>query len=102
MRFVKVASTKDLTQGKMMGTEADGKQILVANVDGKHYAIGDKCTHRGCKLSSGSLKEGGVVQCPCHGSNFNVKTGEVIKGPARTPEPAFELKVEKDQVLVNI
>lgn len=102
MGFVKVASTKDLTQGKMMGTEAGGKQILIANVGGKYYAVGDKCTHRGCKLSSGSLKEGGIVQCPCHGSNFNVKTGEVIKGPAKTSEPTFKLKVEKDQISVTI
>jgi len=102
MGFVKVASTKDLTQGKMMGTEAGGEQILIANVDGKYYAVGDKCTHRGCKLSGGSLEEDGVVKCPCHGSKFNVKTGEVVKGPAKTPEPAFKLKVEKDQILVNI
>jgi len=102
MGFVKVASTKDLTQGKMIGAEAGGKQVLIVNIDGKYYAIGDVCTHRGCKLSGGTIKEGGIVQCPCHGSNFDVKTGNVVKGPAKTPEPAFEVKVEKDQVLVNI
>ena len=102
MGFVKVASTKDLTAGKMTGVEAGGKQILVVNVDGKYYAIGDKCTHRGCMLSGGTLKEGGIVQCPCHGSNFDVKTGGVVKGPAKNPEPAYEVKVEKDQVLVNV
>lgn len=102
MEFVKIASTKDLTPGKMMGAEAGGKQILVANVNGKYYAIGDECTHRGCKLSGGTFKEGGVVQCPCHGSNFDAKTGNVTKGPAITPEPVFQVKVEKDQILVNI
>lgn len=102
MGFVKVASTKDLAQGKMIGAEADDKQILVVNVNGKYYAINDICTHKGCKLSGGTLKEDGIVQCPCHGSNFDVKTGNVVKGPAKTPEPAFEVKVEKDQVFVNI
>jgi 3-phenylpropionate/trans-cinnamate dioxygenase ferredoxin subunit len=100
--FVKVASAKGLGAGKMVGAEAGGKPILVANVDGKYYAIGDKCTHRGCKLSGGTLKEDGVVECPCHGSNFDVKTGNVVKGPAKTPEPAFKVKVEKDDVLVDI
>jgi nitrite reductase/ring-hydroxylating ferredoxin subunit len=100
--FVKVASAKALVAGKMMSAEAGGKPILVANVDGKYYAIGDKCTHRGCKLSGGTLKENGVVECPCHGSSFDVKTGNVVKGPAKTSEPAFQVKVEKDDVLVNI
>ena len=102
MKFVKVASTKDLTPNNMTGVEAGGKQILLVNLDGKYYAIGDTCTHKGCKLSGGTLKEGGIVQCPCHGSNFDAKTGSVVKGPAMTPEPAFEVKVEKDGVLVNI
>lgn len=102
MGFVKVASAKALVAGKMVGAEAGAKQILVANVDGKYYAIGDKCTHRGCKLSGGTLKENGVVECPCHGSNFDVKTGDVVKGPAKTPEPVFQVKVEKDDILADI
>ena len=102
MGFVKVASTKTLGAGAMMGVEAGGKPILVANVGGKYYAIGDKCTHRGCRLSGGKLKENGVVECPCHGSNFDVKTGNVIKGPAKNPEPAFEVKLENEQIMVNV
>jgi nitrite reductase/ring-hydroxylating ferredoxin subunit len=102
MGFIKVASTKDLAPGKMVGFESDGRPILVTNVDGKYYAIGNTCTHMKCNLSDGSLKEGGIVQCPCHGSNFDVKTGNVVKGPAKTPEPAFQVKVEKDQILINV
>jgi 3-phenylpropionate/trans-cinnamate dioxygenase ferredoxin subunit len=100
--FIRVASAKALTVGKMTGAEANGKPILVADVDGKYYAIGDKCTHRGCKLSGGTLKENGIVQCPCHGSNFDVKTGNVVKGPAKTPELTYRVKVEKDDILVDI
>ena len=102
MGFVKVTSTRDLPLGKMRGTESSGKQILVANVDGKYYAINDKCTHRECKLSGGTLKDGGIIECPCHGSNFDLKTGNAVKGPAKMPELVFEVKVEKDQVLVNV
>lgn len=102
MGFVNVASTKALVAGKMVGAEVGGKLILVVNVDGRYYAIGDKCTHRGCKLSGGALEENGVVECPCHGSKFDVKTGNVVKGPAKTPEPVFQVKVEKDDVLVNV
>jgi len=99
--FVKVASTKDLASGKMKGVEADGKPILLVNVAGKYYAIGNVCTHMGCMLSDGTLK-GDIVQCVCHGSQFDVKTGKVVVGPANKPEPAYQVKVEGDQILVNV
>lgn len=102
MGFVKVASVNALSAGKMIGVQANGMKILIANIDGAYYAIGDVCTHRGCRLSGGALKESGVVTCPCHGSNFNVKTGSVTKGPASAPERVFQVKVEKDDILVEI
>ena len=101
MGFVTVANTKDLEQGSMKGVEADGKEVLIANVDGTYYAIGDRCTHMSCNLSGGSLK-GQNVTCPCHMSVFDLKTGNVVKGPAKKPEPVFQVKVEGDQILVNI
>ena len=100
MGFVKVASKEDVSAGKMKLAEANGTLVLLANVAGEYYAIGNKCTHRGCKLSSGTL-DGEIVKCPCHGSKFNVKTGEVMHGPANKPEPKYAVKVEKDQVVVN-
>jgi 3-phenylpropionate/trans-cinnamate dioxygenase ferredoxin subunit len=101
MGFVKVALVKDLEPDKMIGVEADGKEILVANIDGKYYAISDRCTHMSCKVSEGSLK-GQNVTCPCHGSVFDLKTGNVVKGPAKKPEPVFQVKAEGEQILVNI
>ena len=96
MGFVKVVSTKELEPGKMIGFG----EMLVANLDGNYYAIGNRCSHRGCKLSSGML-DGEKIVCPCHGSIFDVKTGRVIKGPANKPEPMFQVKIEGDQILVN-
>jgi nitrite reductase/ring-hydroxylating ferredoxin subunit len=101
MGFVRVASAKDLKAGEMMTAEAGGKEICVANVGGKFYAIGNRCTHMGCLLSDGTLS-GETVTCPCHGSTFNVLTGAVVKGPAGKSEPVYEAKVEKDQVLVDV
>jgi nitrite reductase/ring-hydroxylating ferredoxin subunit len=101
MGFVKVASTKDLKPDKMMNADAGGKEVCVANVRGNYYAIGNRCTHMGCLLSDGKL-EGENVTCPCHGSVFNVLTGAVVKGPAKKPEPAHQLKVDGDQVLINV
>jgi 3-phenylpropionate/trans-cinnamate dioxygenase ferredoxin subunit len=52
-------------------------------------------------LSNGKLN-GNIVECPCHGSNFDVKTGKVVRGPAIQPEPKYEVKIENGQVMVNL
>jgi 3-phenylpropionate/trans-cinnamate dioxygenase ferredoxin subunit len=101
MEFVKVALAKDLEPNLMMGVEVGGKEILVANVGGEYFAVGNRCTHMSCLLSDGTLKEAKVT-CTCHGSVFDVRTGNILKGPAKKPEPAFQVKVEGDQVLVNV
>ncbi len=101
MGLVKVASTKELGTDEMKGGDAGDKPILVVNLKGEYYAIGNVCTHMGCMLSDGVLK-GENVQCPCHGSIFDVRTGKVVNGPAEKPEPAFQVKVEGDQILVNV
>jgi 3-phenylpropionate/trans-cinnamate dioxygenase ferredoxin subunit len=100
MGFVKAASKKDLGQDGMLGVEVDGREVLIANVGGNYYAIGNRCTHMSCMLSDGTLR-GENVQCSCHGSVFDIKTGNVVKGPAKKPEPTFEVKVEGDQILIN-
>jgi nitrite reductase/ring-hydroxylating ferredoxin subunit len=100
MDFVKVASIKDLSPDKMIGVKAEGNDVLIANLAGKYYAIGNKCTHRGCKLSEGKLKDGNIT-CPCHSSVFDVKTGKILHGPAKNPTSVYQVKVEVDQILVK-
>jgi nitrite reductase/ring-hydroxylating ferredoxin subunit len=101
MDFVSATLKKEIPPGKMKSVEVEGVSVLLANIAGEYYAIGNKCTHRGCKLSSGTL-DGETVKCPCHKSVFNVKTGEVVHGPASKPEPKYAVKVEEDQILVSI
>jgi 3-phenylpropionate/trans-cinnamate dioxygenase ferredoxin subunit len=101
MGFVKVASVDDVPPGNMKGVEAGGKEIMIANVEGTFYAIGDPCTHMGCKLSDGRIYEK-VVQCICHGSRFNVETGGVVDSPAVEAEPVYKVKVEGGDVYVEI
>jgi 3-phenylpropionate/trans-cinnamate dioxygenase ferredoxin component len=98
---VKVASIKDVPAGEMIGIDNSGQKIVVANVNGSYYAIGDVCTHRGCKLSEGTLK-GDQVRCPCHGSIFDVKTGAVVKGLAKNPEKSFKVRVDGNSIMVAI
>jgi nitrite reductase/ring-hydroxylating ferredoxin subunit len=93
--FVKVAETKDIQPSKMIAVEVDGEKVCVANVEGKYYAIGNVCTHMGGPLAEGKL-EGNVVQCPWHGSRFDIRSGKVLRPPAMREEPTYEVKIEEN------
>ena len=94
-------TAKSLPAGKMTAVDSNGQSILVANVNGAYYAIRNICTHMGCHLSEGVLK-GSRVQCPCHGSTFDVTTGALVKGPAKDPESSFKVIVRENEILVDI
>jgi nitrite reductase/ring-hydroxylating ferredoxin subunit len=98
--FVKVAATKDIQPSQMKDVEVAGEKVCVVNVEGKFYAIDNVCTHEGGPLAEGTL-EGYEVECPWHGSRFDVRTGEVINPPAETPQPLYEVKVEDNNILVR-
>lgn len=101
MKFVKLASINDVKPNSMMGVTINDQKILLANVNGNYYAIGDKCMHRGCQLSKGKLA-GETVVCPCHGSTYELKTGNFTKGPTKKGEPKYELKVENNDIMINL
>lgn len=96
-----IAAAKALIPGNMMGVELNNISLLIANVNGDYYAMGDVCTHMGCNISDGELK-GETVECPCHGSVFNVKTGAVVSGPAGKAALSFPLTVYGDKIMVDI
>jgi nitrite reductase/ring-hydroxylating ferredoxin subunit len=98
--FFKVAVTKDIQPSRMKEVEVGGEKVCIVNVDGKFYAIDNVCTHEGGPLAEGTL-EGYEVECPWHGSRFDVRTGEVINPPAETPQPLYEVKVEDSNILVR-
>ena len=80
--FVKVAESKDIGPSTMKVVDVAGEKVCIINIEGNYYAIGNVCTHMGGPLNEGTL-EGFEVQCPWHGSKFDVRTGEPTKPPAR-------------------
>ena len=98
--FVRVASTGEIPEGKMRKVIVGSQQVLVANVKGKYYAIGNACTHLGGPLDRGIL-EGHEVECPLHRSHFDVTNGQVKRGPATRPEPVYEVKIDSGSILVR-
>ena len=80
MKSIMVAKIDEIPAGKMKHVVVSGKEIMIANVDGKYYAISDRCGHMNARLSMGTLA-GNTVTCPLHYSRFDVSTGKVIAGP---------------------
>ena len=98
--FVKVAETKDIQSSTMKAVDLASERVCIVNVEGNYYAIGNVCTHVGGPLNEGTL-EGHEVECPWHGSKFDVRTGEATKPPARQAVPKYEVKVEDNNILVR-
>lgn len=98
--FVKVAESKDIEPSTMEVVDIEGKKVCVVNIDGNYYAIGNVCTHMGGPLNEGTL-EGFEVECPWHGSKFDVRTGSPTKAPARQAVSSYEVKMQDNNILVR-
>jgi nitrite reductase/ring-hydroxylating ferredoxin subunit len=98
--FVKAAESKDIAPSSMKAVDVAGEKVCIINIEGNYYAIGNVCTHVGGPLDEGTL-EGYEVECPWHGSKFDVRTGEPTKPPARQSVPTYEVKLEGNNILVR-
>ena len=108
MDFKEVAQVNQISPGTMQSFKVGDRQILIANLDGKFYALNNICPHAGGDLSKGKL-EGKTVTCPNHGSKFDVTTGICTSGPKigffklkAKDASAHELKLEGNSIKIAI
>ena len=94
-----VCNQGELAQGQMMLANIAGDRIVVAHCDQGMVAFSDRCTHKGGSLSDGALV-GCRVQCPWHGSQFDVMTGRVVAGPAEHKIELYGIEVRGGEVYV--
>jgi len=80
--------------------EVEGVKVNVVSVGGAVYAFDDTCTHAGCSLARGKL-DGSSVTCACHGSQFDVTSGLVLRGPAVRPVRGRQVQVDGDDLMVE-
>ena len=99
--FVTVTGAAEVAEGALAAFDVGGARVAIANVGGTLHAFGDTCTHLQCSLAEGDL-EGTVVTCACHGSQFDVTNGTVLRGPAQEPVRSYAARVEDDAVRVEI
>jgi nitrite reductase/ring-hydroxylating ferredoxin subunit/uncharacterized membrane protein len=74
--------------------------VFLVRERGALRAMHDRCSHRGCALSEGTIAED-AVECPCHGSRFALDDGRVLRGPASAPQPVFETRERDGQIEVR-
>lgn len=107
MALTKIADLWEIVPGQMKAVKTGNKNILIANVEGKYYAMNNICTHKKGDLSKGTL-DGNIVTCPNHKAKFDVTTGKVISGP-KVPlmhpkiddEPTYALIIEENGIFVE-
>jgi 3-phenylpropionate/trans-cinnamate dioxygenase ferredoxin subunit len=98
--WVWVAELADISPDGGLRVVVDDVPLALWRVDGEVYATQDTCTHEEASLSEGDLW-GDIVDCPMHGAQFNVRTGEVLSLPALFPLATFPVKVQDDDVYVE-
>ena len=99
--FTTVGKVSEIPEGEFGSYQVGGEEVAVAHVDGSFHAFGDVCTHAHCSLSDGDLEET-TVTCPCHGSQFDVTTGEVLNGPATEPVDSYEVRIDGDDIRIGM
>jgi 3-phenylpropionate/trans-cinnamate dioxygenase ferredoxin component len=91
----------DLPNGERLFVEIDNRQIVVFNIAGQYFAIGDVCTHDEGPVGDGLLEDFNIV-CPRHGGEFDVRSGKAVMMPAVVDIPAYPIKVMEGNILIGI
>jgi nitrite reductase/ring-hydroxylating ferredoxin subunit len=94
------ADASQLPEGRPARVVVDDTPVLLLRDGERIYAIHDRCSHRGCSLSEGSV-EGSEIVCSCHGSRFDLRDGAVRGGPATSAQPSFQVRVEDGRIEVR-
>jgi nitrite reductase/ring-hydroxylating ferredoxin subunit len=92
MGFVRALAKSELQPGQGKQVVLDGRKVAIFNVNGRYHAVDDVCTHDEASLSEGSAYAEGcrcVVECPWHGSRFDLANGEALTLPAVRPVKAY-------------
>jgi 3-phenylpropionate/trans-cinnamate dioxygenase ferredoxin subunit len=103
-RFIEVARADDIPPGTATVARVGDLEVAIVNVAGDFFAIDNECTHRGGSLGDGEINTDWnewAIQCPLHGSVFDVRTGEVLNPPAPAPVRTYAVEVEDGVIKVS-
>jgi 3-phenylpropionate/trans-cinnamate dioxygenase ferredoxin subunit len=101
LEFVPVADVNDLSEGERLFVQIDDLEIVLFNIAGTYYAIGDICSHDDGPLGEGDV-EGHEVICPRHGARFDLVTGKANTLPAVVDIPAYPVQLIEGKIEIGI
>ena len=99
-QWTPVLADTDLADGEHRKADADGVPVLLYRTAGTVYALASTCTHMGGPLEEGTISDG-CVTCPWHGSTFRFADGSIVRGPASTPEPCYQTRIQDGRIEVR-
>ena len=99
--FYEIASVDDLPNGERLFVDIGDAPVVVFNIAGQFFAIGDVCSHDDGPLGDGDIEDHNVV-CPRHGAEFDVRTGKVESMPAVEDIPAYPIQVRDGVIFVGV
>lgn len=97
---VDVCADAELGDGEARVVDVGGEPVAVVRSGGRLYAFADICSHEECALSDGMMSDR-EIECPCHGSIFDMRTGEALTGPALASVRVYRVAVEAGRVVVG-
>jgi 3-phenylpropionate/trans-cinnamate dioxygenase ferredoxin subunit len=101
MSFERVCALADIPVEGALATEVDGEPVALVRSEGEVFAISDICSHADVPLSEGDVADC-EIECWLHGSRFDLRTGKPTGPPASSPVPVFPVRLDGDDVLVDV
>jgi 3-phenylpropionate/trans-cinnamate dioxygenase ferredoxin subunit len=101
VEYFEIAPASEIPNGERLFVEIGEAAVVIFNIAGKYFAIGDVCTHDDGPLGDGDL-EGFNVVCPRHGAEFDVRSGEAVGMPAVVDIPAYPVQVREGTIYIGV
>ena len=99
--WVRLAASADLADGRPVGLRHGEQFVVLVRSGDRLFALDDTCSHEECPLSDGTVTDTEIV-CPCHGSVFDLRTGEALTGPALESVRTFAVREADGGVEVEL
>lgn len=100
--FVTVGDSSEVPEGEVKAFDVNGAEVAVARVEGEVFAFSDICTHRHCNLAMGGELDDHSIECECHGSVFDIRTGQVLNPPATDPLETYQAQEVDGQIQIGV
>jgi 3-phenylpropionate/trans-cinnamate dioxygenase ferredoxin component len=101
VEYVEITSADQVPEGERIFIEVEGRSIVIFNLAGKLYAIGDVCSHDNGPVGDGEIEETEII-CPRHGARFDIRTGKTTSLPAVKDIPSYPVRVAEGMIEIGL